>query len=260
MFRDGRLEYKNGILSIRKTQTAKGAGGDGGDTRGQKRSAKFDFSGNNYLSCTLGYIAGIEVEYKEDRDFFKRIRTQVNEVAGVRRSPHDDDQDKFAKLRSDPQFLARAALGRNKGKKINQGNSTGHKDALGDKDIEGSNDIEVDEAIKGGGGDDDEGGGGDDDEGGGGDDDERGGSDNDERGGGNDDEGGGSNRGGDVGGGDGSDSDGYDNIKRGGSNGDDEEVEGSEDSDTGKNDKEYEPTEDGSQVNAGCEDEHDSEY
>jgi hypothetical protein len=273
MFRDGHLEYKNGILSVRKTQTAGGTEEDGKNTQKQKRLAKFDFSGTNYLSCTLGYIAGIEAEYKEDQDFFKRIRMQVNEVAGVRRSPHNDDQDKFVKLRSDPQFLARTALGHNKGKKIIQGYGTGHRGALGDKDIEGGKHIEVDEAIKGGGSDDNEGGVsgddeddggdnnkgdgcdnnkggvGDDDEGGGSDDDEGGGGDDDEGGGSNDDEWGDSNSGGDVGGGDGS-----------GSNGDDEKVEGSEDSDTGKNDKEYEPTEDGSQVNAGCEDEHDSKY
>jgi hypothetical protein len=98
MFCDGRLGYKNGILSIRKTQTASGTEEDSKNTQKQKQLAKFDFSGSNYLLCMLRYIAGIEAEYKEDQDFFKRICMQVNEVAAVHRSPHDDDQDKFVKL------------------------------------------------------------------------------------------------------------------------------------------------------------------
>jgi hypothetical protein len=70
----------------------------------QKKTARILRNRNGQLNLTsvvatiLRYITGIEAEYKEDRDFFKRIRMQVNEVAAVCRSPHNDDQDKFVKL------------------------------------------------------------------------------------------------------------------------------------------------------------------
>ena len=112
MYRDDRLEFKKGSLSVKKTETAVDTGEDGKTTQKQKRSTKFDFSGTNYEVQTLGYLAGIEEECKLDPNLFKKICEKAKKANGARKPAGGDHEveDKFASIRSDPAFLARTSL------------------------------------------------------------------------------------------------------------------------------------------------------
>lgn len=112
MYRDDRLEFKKGSLSVKKTETAVDTGEDGKTTQKQKRSTKFDFSGTNYEIQTLGYLAGIEEECKLDPNLFKKICEKAKKANGARKPAGGDHEveDKFASIQSDPAFLARTSL------------------------------------------------------------------------------------------------------------------------------------------------------
>lgn len=112
MYRDDRLEYKKGSLSVKKTETAVNTEEDGKPIQKLKRSTKFDFSGTNYEIETFGYLAGIEQEYELDPNLFKRICENAKKASGARKPAGGDREieDKFASIRSDPAFLARTSL------------------------------------------------------------------------------------------------------------------------------------------------------
>lgn len=110
MYRDDRLEFKKGSLLVKKTETTLDAGEDGKTVQKQRRSIKFDFSGTNYEVLTLGYLAGIEDEYKMDPNLFTKICDQAKKASGARKPAVSVVEDKFASIRLDPAFLARASL------------------------------------------------------------------------------------------------------------------------------------------------------
>jgi hypothetical protein len=143
MFRDDQLEYKNGTLQL-KTPEIPGVTVKN-DKKSQKpkpkRTTKFDFSGTNYETCTLGHVACLEVMLEEDPELIEDICKQARDIAGVRtgKPPRDcDTNDKYATLQTDPEFLARALLFKNlKGKKSNRKDSDAtHKD---NEESKGSN-------------------------------------------------------------------------------------------------------------------------
>lgn len=118
MYRDDRLEFKKGSLLVKKTEitTASASGMDTGEDgkliQKQKRSTKFDFSGTNYLAKTLGYRAGMEDEHNMDSDLFTKICDRAKKASGARKPACDpeDVEDKYASIRLDPAFIARASL------------------------------------------------------------------------------------------------------------------------------------------------------
>jgi hypothetical protein len=114
MYRDDRLEYKKGSLLVKKTETATGMDTeeDQKSMQKQKRSTKFDFSGTNYLAQTFGYCSGIKAEHKIDPDLFTKICDKAKKASGARKPADDseDVEDKYASIRLDPAFIARASL------------------------------------------------------------------------------------------------------------------------------------------------------
>ena len=60
---DDLLKYENGSLKMTRT------------------SAQHDFSGTNYRSCTLGWLAGIQQKHRTDKKFFERICNEAHEIA-----------------------------------------------------------------------------------------------------------------------------------------------------------------------------------
>jgi hypothetical protein len=111
MYRDDRLEYKKGSLLVKKTETTLDTGEDGKTMQKQRRSTKFDFSGTNYEILTMGYLAGIEDEHNLNPDLFTRICDKAKKALGSgARKPAVKVEDKFASIRLDPAFLARASL------------------------------------------------------------------------------------------------------------------------------------------------------
>ena len=109
MYRDDRLEFNKGSLTIKKTETAVDTGKDGKIMQKQRRSTKFDFSGTNYEVQTCGYLTGIKVEHETDPNIFTKICEKAKKASGARK-PVEVVEDKFASMRSDPAFLARASL------------------------------------------------------------------------------------------------------------------------------------------------------
>ena len=109
MYRDDRLEFNKGSLTIKKTETAVDTGKDGKIMQKQRRSTKFDFSGTNYEVQTCGYLAGIKVEHETDPNIFTKICNKAKKASGARK-PVEVVEDKFASMRSDPAFLARARI------------------------------------------------------------------------------------------------------------------------------------------------------
>jgi hypothetical protein len=63
LWRDDLLKYDNGSLKMTRT------------------SARHDFSGTNYRSCTLGWLAGIQQKRRADKKFFERVCTEAHEIA-----------------------------------------------------------------------------------------------------------------------------------------------------------------------------------
>jgi hypothetical protein len=135
MFRDDRLEYKNGTLQVKMPEIpGVSTVNDKNDKKSSKpkskRTTKFDFSGTNYETCTLGHVSCLETMLEEDPELLENICKQAREIAGVRKLSRDHasgNNDKYATLQTDPEFLARASLFKNlKGKKSN-GRAT-HKD------------------------------------------------------------------------------------------------------------------------------------
>ena len=122
LFRDDRLEYKNGTLQVKTLEvTVK----NDKIPQKPKRSAKFDFSGTNYETCMLGHVACLEAMLEDDPELIENICKQVREVARLHKACTDDDDrdsnNKYALLQADPEFLARALLFK-KGKKSNERN------------------------------------------------------------------------------------------------------------------------------------------
>jgi hypothetical protein len=123
MFRDDRLEYKNGTLQVKMLEIPTGAAVRNDKKQKPKRSTKFDFSGTNYETCTLGHVACLEAMLEDDAELIENICEQAREFSGpgVRKSAcddHDTGSSKYATLKADPEFLARALLFK-KGKKSN---------------------------------------------------------------------------------------------------------------------------------------------
>ena len=79
------------------------------DKKKPRRSTKFDFSGTNYESCTLGHVACLENMLEEEPDSIRTICDQAREI-GSRKlaAPSLADDDKYASLKTDPEFMARA--------------------------------------------------------------------------------------------------------------------------------------------------------
>jgi hypothetical protein len=104
LFCDDRLEYKNGALQVKMPEII---GVTVKNDKKPKRTTKFDFSGTNYETCTLGHVACLEAMLKDDPELVEKICKQAREFAGVRK-PHDDhaSDDKYAMLQADPEFLA----------------------------------------------------------------------------------------------------------------------------------------------------------
>jgi hypothetical protein len=145
MFRDDRLEYKNGTLQVKMPETS-GFTVKNDKKPKPKRTTKFDFSGTNYETCTLGHVACLEAMLEEDPELIESICKQARDITGVRKPQHDhDNNDKYATLQTDPEFLARASLFK-KGQKRNVKDAT-HKDNEeskgNDEDLDGSNDHDV---------------------------------------------------------------------------------------------------------------------
>ena len=86
-----------------------------------KRSTKFDFSGTNYETCTLGHMACLEAMFEDDPELIEKICKQAREFVGpgVRKPCDEGDNNKYATLKADPEFLARTLLFK-KGKKSNR--------------------------------------------------------------------------------------------------------------------------------------------
>jgi hypothetical protein len=136
MFRDDRLEYKNGTLQLKMPDIS---GPTANDKKKPRRSTKFDFSGTNYETCTLGHVACLEAMLEEDPNLIDTICQQARELAGVRK-PAPARDDKYASLQTDPEFAARALLYR-KGKKSNGKDATREDKVANDKDLDdGGND------------------------------------------------------------------------------------------------------------------------
>lgn len=134
MFRDDCLDYKKGMLQVRMPEIPKGG------TQKPRRTTKFDFSGTNYETCTLGHIACLEAMAEEDSELIEEICKQAREVAGIRKplaplAPREND--KYSTLQTNPEFLARALLFK-KRKKNN---------VAKDADNHGSNNYEVNDLI-----------------------------------------------------------------------------------------------------------------
>jgi hypothetical protein len=151
MFRDDRLEYKNGTLQLKMPEIP-GARVSTADSKKDKkpkskRTTKFDFSGTNYETCTLGHMSCLEAMLEEAPELIEDICKQARDIGGVRkqlRGDHDNN-DKYATLQTDPEFLARASLFKNlKGKKRN-GKATHKDDELEESKAQGSNDVNSNE-------------------------------------------------------------------------------------------------------------------
>jgi hypothetical protein len=110
MYRDDRLEFNKGSLTIKKTETTVDTGKDGKMMQKQRRSTKFDFSGTNYEVQTYGYLSGIEDMLKTDPNLFTKICDKAKKASGARKPAGEVVEDKFASMRLDPAFLARASL------------------------------------------------------------------------------------------------------------------------------------------------------
>ena len=156
MFRDDRLEYKNGTLQLKMPEIP---GPTTSDNKKPRRSTKFDFSGTNYENCTLGHVSCLEAMLEEDQDLIKTICQQAREIAGIRK-PVPSREGKYSSLQTDPEFVARALLFK-KGKKSNRRDAT-HKDneesegRNNDEDLGGGNgDVDVVDGSGGGNDDDD---------------------------------------------------------------------------------------------------------
>jgi hypothetical protein len=54
---------------------------EGGSLKMNRTSAQHDFSGTNYRSCTLGWLAGIQRKRRTDRNFFGRVCDEAYEIA-----------------------------------------------------------------------------------------------------------------------------------------------------------------------------------
>jgi hypothetical protein len=103
------------------------------DKKKPRRSTKFDFSGTNYESCTLGHVACLEAMLEEEPNSIGTICDQAREIGGGRKPAQSlAEDDKYASLKTDPEFMARALLFK-KGKKTN-GRDITHKDDKGSKD------------------------------------------------------------------------------------------------------------------------------
>ena len=150
MFRDDRLEYKNGTLQLKPE--IPGAILKNDKKPRSRRTTRFDFSGTNYETCTRGHMSCLETMLAADPELIEDICKHAKELAGVRKSllrDDDDDNDsKYATLQTDPEFLARASLFQNlKGKKSNSGRARAtHKDNLDKEESKarGSNDGDID--------------------------------------------------------------------------------------------------------------------
>ena len=129
MFRDDRLEYKNCTLQVKMPDIPVArVNKNNSKPKSSRRTTKYDFSGTNYETCTLGHVSCLETLLEMDPDLIENICKQARELAGVRKLSRDhDNMDKYTALQTDPEFLARASLFKNlKGKK-NKGGAA-HKD------------------------------------------------------------------------------------------------------------------------------------
>ena len=63
LWRDGLIQYENGSPKMDRT------------------SSRHDFSGTNYRSCTLGWLAGIQQKRRVDKFFFERVCNEAREIA-----------------------------------------------------------------------------------------------------------------------------------------------------------------------------------
>jgi hypothetical protein len=122
MFRDDHLEYKNGTLQV-KMQEIPGAAVKNNISQKPKRTTKFDFSGTNYETCTLGHVACMEIMLEEDPELIENICQQARDIVGVHKLVRDDhdSNEKYATLQTDPEFLARALLFENLKRKKGNG-------------------------------------------------------------------------------------------------------------------------------------------
>jgi hypothetical protein len=126
MFRDDRLEYKDGTLQLKQDILGANLKNDKKTLKPKsKRTTKFDFSGTNYETCTRGHVACLETMVEEVPEMIEDICKQARDLASIRKSSRDDryldnNESKYATLQTDPEFLARASLFKNlKGKKSN---------------------------------------------------------------------------------------------------------------------------------------------
>ena len=110
MYCDNHLEYKKGSLMVKKTETAVDTEEDGKMIQKQRRLTKFNFSGTNYEVQTMGYLAGIEDEHNLDPDLFTKICNKARQASGAQKPASEVVEDKFASMRLEPAFLARASL------------------------------------------------------------------------------------------------------------------------------------------------------
>ena len=112
MFRDDRLEYKNGSLQVKMPDIPR-VTIKNNKSQKPKQSTKFDFSGTNYETCTLGHVACLEAMLEEDPELIENICKLAKENVGVRKPCGGDDRDsnnlKYTTLQADPKFLASSA-------------------------------------------------------------------------------------------------------------------------------------------------------
>jgi hypothetical protein len=141
MFRDDRLEFKNGTLQLKMLEDPWPTSSR--DTKKPRRSTKFDFSGTNYETCTLGHVSCLEAMLEEDPDLIETICQQAKEIAAIRKpAPSESHDDKYSTLQTDPEFAARALLFKKGfGKKSNRRLAT-HK-LKDDKEFKGRKDEDL---------------------------------------------------------------------------------------------------------------------
>lgn len=115
MFHDDHLEYKNSTLQVKTLAVPKDTVKNDKIPQKPKRTTKFDFSGTNYETCTLGHVACLEAMLQEDPELIEDICKQAQEISGMRKALACDDHadNKYTLLKADPEFMARASLFKN---------------------------------------------------------------------------------------------------------------------------------------------------
>ena len=75
-----------------------------------RTSVRHDFSGTNYRSCTLGWLAGIQQKRRADKKFFDRVCDEAREIAQRSAKGKLVDESDTDNQHSDCEIADRAAI------------------------------------------------------------------------------------------------------------------------------------------------------